>query len=90
MPPVAVLLEDGSSFLNAWKPDLETGPTRLGMHLDAPAVLLHDDAVRDIEAHPGALAGRLRGEKGVEDVRQHGLRDARPVVFQLDDHPLSS
>src|SRR3954471_24857021 len=53
--------------------------------LDASAMRL-DDAVADRKAEAGSLAGLLGGEERVEDLRQHVLRDAPPVVGDLDGH----
>src|SRR5579864_9229354 len=48
-------------------------------------VLLHD-SVNDGKAQSGADAGRLRGEKGIENSRSNTWRNAWPIVgnFQRD------
>src|SRR5476649_1632836 len=48
---------------------------QLGMDLDAAAVPV-DDVARQRQAQAGALAGRLGGEEGVEDVCEVARRDA--------------
>ena len=43
-----------------------------------------DDRQRGRQPEPGAAAGRLGGEEGVEDLVENRLRDARSGVFDLD------
>src|ERR1019366_3315843 len=53
---------------------------RRRIHLDLAAVLLHD-AVRHGQAQAGAVLILLGGEEGVENARQHILRDAASGVL---------
>src|SRR5829696_5791927 len=63
--------------------DAQAGPHPDGaLDGDPPAVLL-DDAVADAEAQPRPLPDRLRGEEGVEDLRDRVGRDAAAVVLDL-------
>src|SRR5438128_905190 len=52
----------------------------LAVDRDHAAVLLRDDIVADRQAEAGALAGRFRGEKGLEQSVARFGRDADAVV----------
>ena len=57
--------------------------SRLGLDFYLPAVLLLDDGLGDRQAQSGALAHRLGGEEGGEQMSADVLGDAGAVV--LDD-----
>ena len=57
------------------------------LDLHAAAVGL-DDADRQAEAEPRAFADALGREERIEDAMEMLGRDARPVVFHLDHHPV--
>lgn len=61
---------------------------RLGLHRDRAAVLL-DNPLTNRQAQAGAFADVLGGEKGVEYLSQHILRDADPLIFNYQPYPLS-
>src|SRR5512143_3622491 len=66
----------------------KAGSAGLRAHINSPVMPLHDDAMRDTEAQARSLAGRLGGEKGIENVRADGVRHARAGIFHLDSDPL--
>src|SRR5581483_3215116 len=56
----------------------------LAVDRDRAAMLLRDDVVADREAEPGAFAGRLGREEGLEQLVADLSRDAGAVVAHLD------
>src|SRR5690349_19145529 len=64
--------------------DLEPRVAGPGLDLDVAAVALDDDAVRDVQAEPRALAHRLGREERLEDPLEVLLRDAGAGVADLD------
>src|SRR5690349_8117078 len=57
----------------------------LGVHLDAPAVFLHD-LVCNGKPEPGALSHFLGGEERVEDLGENAVGNAVTVVGDIDSH----
>ena len=66
--------------------DERRAAARRVLEAEVPAVRLQDLA-RHREAQARALAGRLRGEEPVEDLRLHLGRDAGPVVDDRGSRP---
>ncbi len=67
--------------------DAEQGAAAAGAAGDGQAALVQlEDALRDGEAEPSALAGRLGGEEGVEDHLAQLLGNARAAVLDLEHH----
>jgi hypothetical protein len=52
-------------------------------------VALHHDPPADVQPQAGALADRLGGVEGLQDVGGGGLGDAGAVVADLDQHPVA-
>jgi hypothetical protein len=52
----------------------------LGVYLDRPTMLFHDDVVAHGQPEPGAFAGRLGGEERVEHLLLHVRRNPGAVV----------
>src|SRR5947209_15873130 len=71
------------------QPHLEAGVAGLRRDADVAAMAIDHDPVRDVQAQPGALADRLRGEERLEDPLPQLGRDARPGVTDLDEYPVA-
>ena len=56
----------------------------LRLDLDRAGMLLHDDVVAERQAKPGAFAGRLGREEGIEHLLLHLRRNAGAVVADPD------
>src|SRR5919106_4007330 len=67
----------------------EAGVAGRGGDPQVAAVALDHDAPADVEAEAGALADRLGGVEGLEDVGQDRLGDARAGVGDLDDQAVA-
>src|SRR5579871_965452 len=79
------LLKDCSSILASRQYDGELGKfSGHGVDVDRATVLLHDDVVRHRQSKPGAFAGRLGGEEGIEHLLLHLGWDAGAVVADAD------
>src|SRR5450755_4029703 len=65
------------------QPDLKTRVSGFGIHLNVPAVLLHDSLHR-VQAEPGSFADSLGREEGFEDVSFYLGRNPRTVIADFN------
>jgi hypothetical protein len=67
---------------------LEDGIARNGIYANGSMMAGGYDAISDIQAKPGPLTDRLGSEKGIENARLYGGRNARSRVADLDLNPI--
>src|SRR5689334_18987388 len=78
--------------IGAWQSNDEFGKTsRLGLHIDCPAMLLDDDVMAHGQTQARSLTGWLGGEKRIEHLLLYCGRDTRSIVpdpnFHAVDEP---
>src|SRR5512145_3261709 len=85
LSPSATIKSARSSALCPWQPDHKLSESPLfRFHGNLAFVLLHDDIIADRQAQSRALACRLRGEKGIENLVANAPRNAIAIVANAD------